>query len=128
MRASPRLSAIGLWFAGLAIGAKVVLGAFATAPLPTDGNTAYVGFGWQSFCSGSAFSGLESEQPGGGAALGLAVCPWCLVGGPALPALDPPSFLGVILFLLLLAFPIGVDRPRHQAPPAVGFASRAPPA
>ncbi len=127
MRASTGLSAIGIWLAGLAIGVKVILGAFAAAPLSAGNETAYAGFGWQSICAGSGFDALDGEKTGNGAALTLTFCPWCLVGGAALPALDPPTLSGLLFFALLLAFPIGVDHLRREGPPPVGFASRAPP-
>ncbi|GAB5470878.1 MAG: hypothetical protein Kilf2KO_39080 [Rhodospirillales bacterium] len=133
MRVRRRLHALGLWFAGLAIGIKVVLAAFAAAPLHqpsfqpanlfADGTTGFV----QIICTGSGFLMFEESESGETKITNLSHCPLCVAAATLLLGSSELTLLGLLAFIALLTALTGVDRPRKIAPRLAGFRSRAPP-
>lgn len=127
MRQGSPYRALGLWLAGLAVGFKVILAAFAAAPTPALGSAEGAFPGTQVICTGSGFLILETDAAGETKASSLGHCPLCLAAALLLFAEAPPALLALLLFAVALTFRIGSYRPKRQRPPSLGFFGRAPP-
>lgn len=121
------MQAFGLWLAGLAIGVKVILAAFAASawhmPQSFDPANPFM----QIICTGSSFLVLDENGETIPDAPVLPLCPLCINAAPIILGAEPDLTARVILFILALALILGLDRPRQLQPVGSSFSSRAPP-
>ena len=119
--------AVGLWWAGLAIGFKVILAAFAAAPWHLQMNGILADLPPLVICSGSGFLVDDWDEEGEPPPVKLPLCPLCVAAAFVALAEDPNLPLSLFFFAILLASLAGLDRPRKERPVPSGFSSRAPP-
>ncbi len=127
MAEAGRLHGIGLWLAGLAIGTKVILAAFAAAPWDPPTGSDGDGVATQVICTGSGFLIVVEDADGEKRTLNLSVCPFYTLTASVVLAAEPELPLTLFFFTILLAALAGLDRPRRDRPQVAGFLSRAPP-
>lgn len=122
-----RVRAFGLWLAGLAIGIKVILAAFAAAPWHMPPAFAEDGSFKQVICLGSGFLVVDQNGETLPQTPALPLCPLCVNAAPLVLAEDPKLSLSLLVFALILVALTGLDRPRSTEPAPAHFSSRAPP-